>query len=148
MSSFLLGIYPWLKAAHLVMVIAWMAGMMYLPRLFIYHHQAKKGGEAEGFFAVMERRLYLGIILPSMLIVWVLGSLMILANPALLSTPWFLVKLAAVTGVTAFHGLYSRARKKFAAGERPKTEKYWRIVNEIPFVLMIVAVVMAIVRPF
>lgn len=148
MRDALLAAYPWLKSFHLVMVIAWMAGMMYLPRLFVYHHQSQKGGEAEANFIAMERRLLKGIINPSMIAVWILGSIMIYANPSLLKTPWFLVKFAAVLAISAVHGLYAVAQKKFAAGERPRTEKFWRMMNEVPFVLMIVAVVMVIVRPF
>ena len=148
MRDFLLSIYPWIKAVHIVMVIAWMAGMMYLPRLFIYHHQAAKGGEAAKYFAVMERRLLKGIINPSMIMVWVLAGLMLYANPALFSSGWFHVKLAAVLVISGIHGFYASAFKKFEAGETPRTEKFWRIVNEVPFVLMIVVVAMAVVKPF
>jgi len=148
MQSFLANNYLWLKAAHVIMVIAWMAGMMYLPRLFIYHHQAEKGGEAERHFIIMERRLLKGIINPSMIIVWILAGLMLYANPSLFSQSWFHLKFAAVVGVSAVHGFYAQAFRKFERGERPRTEKFWRIINEIPFLLMILAVIMAIVEPF
>jgi len=148
MRDFLLAHYLWIKALHVVAVIAWMAGMMYLPRLFVYHHQAQKGGEAESQLIAMERRLLKGIINPSILAVWILAGLMLYADPSLLSEGWFQVKLVAVLGISAIHGVYSGAQRKFARGERPNTEKFWRIMNEAPFLLMIVAAVMVIVRPF
>lgn len=148
MSAFLAPAYLWLKAAHLLFIIAWMAGMMYLPRLFIYHHGAEKGGEAERNFVVMERRLLKGIMNPSIIAVWILGILMLIANPAWLSSGWFHVKLLFVVIISGIHGFYSAARKKFEAGERPRTAKFWRIMNEVPFIALIVIVVMAIVKPF
>jgi putative membrane protein len=148
MREALLSVYPWIKGLHIAAVIAWMAGMMYLPRLFVYHHQSEKGGEAERFFVVMERRLLRGIVNPAMIAVWGLGIVMTYANPALLETPWFLVKLAAVTAISAIHGVYAGARRRFEKGERPRTERYWRIMNEIPFALMIVAALLAMAKPF
>lgn len=148
MREILLANYAWLRALHIIAVIAFMAGMMYLPRLFVYHHQAQKGGEAEGFFIAMERRLLKGIINPSIIAMWLLGGLMVYANPSLLGAPWFQIKLAAVLAISAIHGVYAGAQKRFARGERVRTQKFWRIVNEIPFVLMIAAAVMVIVRPF
>lgn len=148
MRDFLLSVYPWIKALHITAVIAWMAGMMYLPRLFIYHHQAEKGGEAERFFVQMERRLLKGIINPSMIAVWVLAALMLYANPALLSADWFHVKFVMVLGISAIHGWYARARRAFERGERPGSEKFWRILNEIPFALMLAAVFLAVLKPF
>ncbi len=148
MTAFLLQFYLWIKAIHLVMVIAWMAGMMYLPRLFVYHHQSTKGGEAEQFFIMMQRRLMKGIINPSMIAVWVLGILMLIANPDVLSAGWFHVKLTLVVLISAIHGFYSSSRRKFEAGSRPKSEKFWRIMNEAPFLMMIVIVILVIVKPF
>ena len=148
MKDALVAAYPWIKAAHIAAVIAWMAGMMYLPRLFIYHHQSERGGEAERFFATMERRLLKGIINPSMIAVWTLALLMLFANPALLSSGWFHVKFAMVLGISAIHGWYARAFKAFARGERPRSEKFWRIMNEVPFLMMLVAVAMAVAKPF
>ncbi len=148
MAAFLSGIYLWIKAAHLVMVIGWMAGMMYLPRLFVYQHQSEPGGEAEKYFIQMQRRLLKGIINPAMVFVWVLGILMLIASPAILEQGWFHVKLAFVVGVSAVHGFYAASRRKFERGERPRTEKFWRIMNEVPFLALIVIVVMVIVKPF
>lgn len=137
-------LYPWIKSLHLILVIAWMAGMMYLPRLFVYHHQSKPGGEAETYFMKMERGLLKGIINPSMIGVWVLGLTMIAMAPGLLSQIWFLVKLACVIGISGIHGFYAASFKRFQNGERPRTEKFWRIMNEVPFLLMIVVVFMVI----
>lgn len=148
MRDFLLAHYFSIKALHIIAVIAWMAGMMYLPRLFIYHHQAKKGGEAERFFVTMERRLFLGIINPSIIAVWLLAGLMLYARPEIMGQGWFLVKFPMVLAISGVHGWYSRARKAFERGERPRSEKFWRMMNEVPFVLMIVAVFMAVTKPF
>jgi len=148
LRDFLFSIYPWIKATHVAAVIAWMAGMMYLPRLFIYHHQAEKGGEAERLFTVMERRLLKGVINPSMIAVWLLAFAMLYANPAILHQGWFMVKFPMVLGISAIHGFYAGARRKFEKGEHPRSERFWRIMNEIPFVMMLVAVYMAVVKPF
>ncbi|MBL4620316.1 MAG: protoporphyrinogen oxidase HemJ [Marinicaulis sp.] len=148
MAGLLLQFYLWIKALHLVMVIAWMAGMMYLPRLFVYHHQSQKGGEAEQFFIKMQRRLMKGIINPSMVAVWVLGILMLIANPEILSAGWFHVKLILVVLISAIHGFYASSRRKFETGVRPRNEKFWRIMNEAPFLIMVVIVALVIVKPF
>ena len=147
MRDWLIAVYPWIKSIHLILVIAWMAGMMYLPRLFVYHHQSEPGGEAERFFTVMERRLLKGIINPTMIGVWLLGLTMMFANPGLLSQWWFHAKLALVAGISAVHGVYAGAYKKFAAGARPRTEKFWRIMNEVPFIFMIIVVTLVILKP-
>jgi putative membrane protein len=147
MRDALLAAYPFIKALHLVAVIAFMAGMMYLPRLFVYHHQAERGGEAERHFTAMERRLLKGIINPSLIALWLLAALMLYANPVLLTTPWFLAKLPLVVALAGAHGYYAGAVKKFGRGERPRTERFWRIMNEIPFVLMLGAVFLAVVKP-
>ncbi len=139
--------YLWIKAVHLIAVIAWMAGMMYLPRLFIYHHKSEKRGEAERYFVQMERRLLKGIINPAMIAVWVLGILMLIANPALLSGTWLHIKLTLVVAMSAIHGFYAASRRKFEAGERPRSERFWRIINEAPFILLIVIVILVIIKP-
>jgi len=148
MAEFLSGYYLWIKAAHLVFVIAWMAGMMYLPRLFVYHLQSEKGGEAERYFIQMQRRLLKGIINPAMVAVWTLGILMLIANRGILDGGWFHVKLVLVLAISGIHGFYANARRKFEVGERPHSEKFWRLMNEVPFLMMIVIVVMVIVKPF
>ncbi len=148
MSTFLASIYLWLKAFHIIMVIAWFAGLMYLPRLFVYHHQSAPGGEAETYFTQMERRLARGIMNPSMMAVWVLAGLMLIANPGLFSTGWFHVKLVLVLGVTGVHVFYLRAQRRFEAGERVRSEKFWRMINEAPFVMMIGVAILAVLKPF
>ncbi|GJL94300.1 MAG: membrane protein [Hyphococcus sp.] len=148
MAEFLLSYYLWIKAVHLIAVIAWMAGMMYLPRLFVYQHQSEKGGEAERYFIQMQRRLLKGIINPAMIAVWILGILMLIANREILSAGWFHVKLTMVLAMSAIHGFYASSRRKFEAGERPRSEKFWRIMNEVPFIMLIIIVIMVIVKPF
>ena len=103
MEGMLLAIYPWVKALHLLAVIALYAGLMYLPRLFVYHHQAEPGGEAENYFMQMERRLFKGIMNPALVVVWICGLLMIAAQPSLLGHVWFIVKLIGVIAVTGIH---------------------------------------------
>ncbi|WOI53310.1 protoporphyrinogen oxidase HemJ [Parvularcula sp. LCG005] len=144
----LVSLYPWIKVVHILAVIAWMAGMMYLPRLYVYHHQSKPGGEAEGLYVQMERRLLKGIMNPAMIATWIFGLLMIAAIPAYGSQPWFIIKFLAVISMSGVHGFYSASYKKFAKGERPRTEKFWRIMNEVPFLLLILIVIMVIVKPF
>lgn len=148
MTAFLAEHYLTLKALHLSAVIAWMAGMMYLPRLFIYHLESGRGGEAEAFFVKMERRLLKGIMTPSLVAVWLFALLMLTANPALLNAGWFQVKLPLVIGISAIHGFYAVTQKKFEKGERPNSGTFWRIMNEAPFALMLVALFMAVTKPF
>jgi len=150
MRTMLADIYLWLKAAHLIAVVGWMAGMMYLPRLFIYHAQAIEKGEATSAatFVVMERRLLRGIMNPALVVTWLLGLTMVFTNTGLLSEPWLHVKILSVLGITFAHGYYAWARKRFEAGTTPNSTRFWRIMNEAPFILFIVIVVMVIVRPF
>lgn len=144
----LLAIYPWIKVLHILAVIALMAGIMYLPRLFINHHQAEQGGEAEAFFIRMERRLLKGIMNPSLVAVWVFGLMMVAAVPAYLTQGWFIVKFLLVFVLSGIHGYYASCTKKFGAGQRVRTEKFWRIMNEVPFLLLIGIVILVIVKPF
>ena len=147
--DFLIDAAPWIKAAHVISVIAWMAGMLYLPRLFIYHCQVDRGSAQSDLFAVMERRLMRGIINPAMIATFVFGILL-LGMPGLIdwSEGWIWVKLALVIVLTAVHGLYSRWRRDFAADNNRRSERFYRRWNEAPTVLMIIIVVMVIVRPF
>ncbi|MEM9988672.1 MAG: CopD family protein, partial [Pseudomonadota bacterium] len=121
---------------------------MYLPRLFVYHHQSQKGGEAEQFFIQMERRLLKGIINPSLIALWVFGILLVLSNPAWGGQVWLWGKIVLVLAITAVHGIYAKAVRQFGEGERPRTEKYWRIMNEVPFLLLIGIVLLVIFKPF
>ena len=148
MQQFLAENIQWVKALHVIAIVAWMAGMMYLPRLFVYHFQSEAGGEAESYFIAMERRLLKGIINPSMIATWIFGGFMVYAQPHILQSGWFILKIVCVLGISGIHGFYSSSVKKFAVGEKPKTEKFWRIMNEVPFILMIIAVIMVLVKPF
>ena len=140
--------YNAVQALHVLAVIAWMAGMLYLPRLFVYHHQASPGGESEGHFTVMERRLLKGIMNPAMIATYVFAVTLLVMQPSWLNDGWMWIKLAGVAGLTALHGYYAKARKGFEAGERPRTERHWRLMNEAPFVLLIVIVFMVLLKPW
>ncbi|NRA31009.1 MAG: protoporphyrinogen oxidase HemJ [Parvularculaceae bacterium] len=146
--DFLAPAYNWIKALHVVAVIAWMAGILYLPRLFIYQHQAEPGGEAAKLFVVMQKRLMMAIMTPGMVATWIFGLLMVGIEPSWGNDGWFLIKFAAVIVMSGVHGFYSASRKKFAAGELPRTEKFWRFMNEVPTLLMILIVFMVILKPF
>jgi len=139
----------WVKALHVISVIAWIAGMMYLPRLFVYHTGAEKGSIQSETFKIMERRLYRGIIRPAMILTFVFGLIMVF-TPGLVdwSEGWPWVKAAAVILLTAIHGFYGTQIRKFAADKNERPTRFWRIVNELPFVLVIIIVIMVIVKPF
>ena len=141
--------YPWLKALHLIAVIAWMAGMLYLPRLFVYHSEIPRGGPEHARFVIMERRLLKAIINPAMIATWLLGITLVL-TPGVIdwTAGWWHTKLLCVILMSGFHGYLSANHRRFAADERPKSQRYWRIANEVPTVLMIIIVIMVIVKPF
>ena len=149
-SDILLEWYDWIKAFHVIAVIAWMAGMLYLPRLFVYHADAEVGSELSETLKIMERRLLRAIINPAMAVAMILGILM-LFTPGVIDFGqfWIWVKLfCAVIGMGAMHGSLSRWRKDFAGDKNIRSAKFYRRVNEIPTVLMIIIVIMVIVRPF
>lgn len=146
--SWLDSIYLWLQAGHIVFVIFWMAGMLYLPRLYVYHHQSEPGGELERALLVQERNLQKIILAPAITLVWVFAILMLVANPSLFSQGWFHAKLALVIAMSGIHGFYAASGKKFARGERPRSEKFWRLMNEGPAILAVVIVILAVVKPF
>jgi putative membrane protein len=144
--------YPWrqiVTALHVISVIAWMAGMLYLPRLFVYHADTQTGSDKSETFKVMERRLLRGIINPAMIATWVFG-LTLVFTPGVVdwsrAYPW--VKAAAVIAMSALHGNLSRWRKDFEADRNRRPARFYRFVNEVPTVLMILIVVMIIVKPF
>ena len=149
MSQWVAAHYEWIRALHIIAVIAWMAGLMYLPRLFVYHSSAIAGGELDQKLVIMERRLQRGIMVPSMLVVWVLGIVMIIGRGGadLLAQPWMQIKLAMVIAITIIDHLYMRWRKAFERGARPLNHIAFRFLNELPFVLMIVAVFMVVLEP-
>jgi putative membrane protein len=139
--------YEWLKAFHIIAVIAWMAGMLYLPRLFVYHCEAEPGSKQSETFKVMERRLLRLIINPAMIATWVLG-LWIAWQGAWFKAPWLHGKLLLVIAMSGVHGIFVRYVKDFAADRNTRSQKFYRMMNEVPTVLMILIVILAVVKPF
>lgn len=139
--------YLWFKAFHIMAVIAWMAGLFYLPRLFIYHSETVAGSEASELFKTMESRLYRFIMNPSMMMAWVFG-LLIAWEGLWFSWGWLHVKLVGVVALTAAHVYFGRALKAFGRDERPGSQRHWRIMNEVPALLMILVVLMVVLKPF
>lgn len=139
--------YPWLKALHVIAVISWMAGMLYLPRLFVYHAETTVGSEVSETLKVMEGRLLRVIINPAMIVTWVLG-LWLAWQGGFFSAGWFHAKLALVTALSGVHGYFSAAARAFAEDRNSHAARHWRIWNEAPTVLMIAIVVLVIVKPF
>ena len=142
------GFYLWIKALHVIAVIAWMAGILYLPRLFVYHAQAEVGSPSSETFKVMEAKLYGVIMTPAMIVALVCGLAMIALNPALLNSGWLHVKLLFVFGLVIIHFLMNGWRQDFARDANRRSQKFFRIANEVPTLAMMVIVVMVIVRPF
>ncbi|MBB3021005.1 putative membrane protein [Microvirga lupini] len=140
-------LYLWLKAFHLIAVIAWMAGMLYLPRLFVYHCDAPKDSIQSETFKIMERRLLKAIINPAMIVTWVLG-LYLVWDGGWYTSGWMHAKFALVLIMSGLHGVYVRRLKEFAADKNTRPAKYYRILNEVPTVLMIGIVILVIVKPF
>ncbi|WP_380055922.1 protoporphyrinogen oxidase HemJ [Falsihalocynthiibacter sp. SS001] len=150
MTDLLHAIYPWVKSLHVISVIAWMAGMFYLPRLFVYHVESvEKGSETDVLFQTMERRLLRVIINPAMTAAWVFGVLLAL-TPGIVDwgAVWPYTKFASVLALSGVHGMLSRYRKDFAAGKNVKSGRYYRLLNEAPTVLLVIIVVSIIARPF
>jgi protoporphyrinogen IX oxidase len=141
------GLYPWLKAAHVFAVIAWMAGMLYLPRLFVYHCEAAPGSKQSETFKLMERRLLRVIVNPSMVATWVLGLWLAWESGAF-TAGWLHAKVILVLAMSALHGMLSRWTRDFAADRNRHSQKFYRIVNEVPAVLLIGIVILAVVKPF
>ena len=139
--------YLWFKAVHIIAVIAWMAGLLYLPRLFIYHFGKVPGSESSETFKMMEMRLYRYIMNPAMMLAWAFG-LFIAWQGQWFSGGWLHVKLLAVLALTAVHVFFGRAMRAFGRDERPLSVRRWRMLNEAPAVLMIVIVLMAVLKPF
>ncbi|MBD2748167.1 protoporphyrinogen oxidase HemJ [Microvirga sp. BT688] len=140
-------LYLWLKAFHVIAVIAWMAGMLYLPRLFVYHSDAPKDSIQSETFKIMERRLLKAIINPAMAVTWVLG-LYLVWDGGWYTSGWMHAKFALVLVMSGLHGVYVRRLKEFAADKNTRPAKYYRILNEVPTVLMIGIVILVIVKPF
>ena len=144
--------YEWIKALHIIAVIAWMAGMLYLPRLFVYHCAAETGSVQSETFKVMERRLLRGIINPAMIATWVLGLWLAWLGPdsryGWFASGWLWAKIILVLALSAVHGLLARWRKDFAQDRNRHSQKFFRIINEIPTILMILIVLLVVLKPF
>ena len=141
------GAYPWVKALHVIAIIAWMAGLLYLPRLFVYHCAALPGSEQAETFKVMERRLLRAIMTPAMIVAWVLG-LWLMARGNWHTAGWMHGKFALVVTLSGLHGYLSASVRAFAQDRNTRSARHWRIVNEVPTVLMVGIVVLVIVKPF
>jgi putative membrane protein len=144
--------YEWIKAFHIIAVIAWMAGMLYLPRLFVYHCAAEKGSVQSETFKVMERRLLRAIINPAMIATWLLGLWLAWNGPdsrfGWFASPWLHGKIVLVLVLSALHGMLAKWRKDFAVDNNRHSERFYRIINEVPTILMIGIVILAVVKPF
>ena len=147
MHEALTAYYPWIKAVHVIAVIAWMAGMLYLPRLFFYHCEAVPGSDASERFKCMEARLLRIIINPAMIAVWALGLLLAFSGD-FWTAGWLQAKFALVLAMSALHGFFARWRKDFAADANQHSKRFYAILNEIPALLMIAIVILVIVKPF
>jgi len=148
MVDFLGEHYLWVRAFHLISIIAWMAGLLYLPRLFVYHCDAKKGSELSETLKTMEHRLLRYIMNPAMAMAWIFGGLMLYISPHLMENGWMHVKLTGVIIITVFHHALGYWRKDFLKDENKHSSKFYRVMNEVPTLCMIVIVIMAIVNPF
>jgi putative membrane protein len=139
--------YLWIKALHIIAVISWMAGLFYLPRLFIYHTDAAPGSDKSETFKIMEQRLIKVIMNPAMMISWVLG-LYLAWSVYGFSGGWLHAKIGLVVLLTATHVYFSRSAKRFARDENTRSARHWRLMNEVPTVLMILIVILVVVKPY
>jgi putative membrane protein len=145
----LIALYPWVKAFHVISLIAWMAALFYLPRLYVYHCQVAVGSAESERLKIMERRLLKQIMTPAMIATWVFGLiLMVTPGVVLWSQGWWYVKFISVILLSGFHGATSKWRKDFLNDRNRRPEKFYRIANEVPTILMIIIVIMVIVKPF
>ncbi|HYD97943.1 MAG TPA: protoporphyrinogen oxidase HemJ [Alphaproteobacteria bacterium] len=142
-------LYLWIKALHVIAIISWMAGMLYLPRLFVYHCEVAPGSPESERFKVMERRLLRAIVNPAMIATFLLGGTLVVLEPGWLTGQgWLHVKLLLVLALGATHGAFSRWQKDFAADRNTRSQRFYRIANEVPTVLMIAIVILVVVKPF
>ena len=139
--------YLLVKSFHIVAIIAWMAGLLYLPRLFVYHSMAEVGSVRAQTFKLMERRLLKNIMNPAMILSWFFGLYMLYLNVSLLQETWMIAKLICVILMTYFHMKFGKMRRLFEADEIPKSDKYYRYWNEAPTVTMVAIVILAVVKP-
>ncbi|HZA01293.1 MAG TPA: protoporphyrinogen oxidase HemJ [Hyphomicrobiaceae bacterium] len=138
---------PWIKAVHVIAVIAWMAGLLYLPRLFVYHAQAESGSKQSETFKVMESRLLRMIMNPAMIVVWITGPLLAWRQGMFMDR-WLWAKMVLVAVLTWYHHALGLWRKDFAADRNSRDQRFYRMINEVPTVLMVGIVVLVIVKPF
>lgn len=146
--QFLADNYLLLKTLHIIAFTTWMAGMFYLPRLFVYHADKAVGSDASETFKVMERRLLKAIINPSMVVTWIMGLSLMVATDALHSGGWFHAKLTLVLLMSGVHGVLVGQVKKFARDERPHSSRYYRVLNEVPTVIFLIIVPLVVFKPF
>ena len=149
MSAWLAGAYPWIKSAHVVSIVAWMAALLYLPRLFVYHAAVPVDSGRSALFEIMERRLQNAIMTPAMIASWGFGVLLA-ATPGIVDwhRGWVWAKLVVVVALTAFHGVLGRWRQGFAANRNTHAPRFFRVVNELPTIALIAIVILVIVKPF
>lgn len=145
--DFMFALLPWITALHVISVIAWMAALLYLPRLYVYHAQVEPGSETSETFKVMERRLLKAIGTPAMIASLVFG-LILLGQPGLFEQGWLHAKLLLLLGMFLMHGLYAKWRKDFEADRNTRPHTFYRWMNEVPTVLMIAIVLLAVAKPF
>ena len=139
--------YEWIKALHVIAVISWMAGMLYLPRLFVYHAEAQRGSIQSETFKIMEKRLLRLIITPAMIVTWIMG-LWLAWSAGFFVAPWLHTKLLLVVALSGVHGFLAKLVKDFAADRNVRPAKFFRLLNEVPTVLMIAIVFLVVVKPF
>ena len=139
--------YLLVKSFHIIAIIAWMAGLLYLPRLFVYHSMAEVGSVRAQTFKLMERRLLKNIMNPAMILSWIFGLYMLYLNVSLLQETWMIAKLICVILMTYFHMKFGKMRRLFEADEIPRSDKYYRYWNEAPTVTMVAIVILAVVKP-
>jgi len=149
LSTWLGGAYPWIKSAHIISMVAWMAGLLYLPRLYVYHSMAPSGSNRSETFKVMERRLQKGIMTPAVIATWGFG-LLLAGTPGIVDwrAGWIWTKFALVAGLTVFHALLARWRKAFDMERNRHSVRFFRMINEVPTVALIAIVVLVVVKPF
>ncbi len=149
MFDFLSGYMEWIRAVHIIFVIFWMAAMLYMPRLFVYHYNAKPGGELDETLKIQEAKLLRIIMNPAMIVAFITGLTLVYVRHGEFGETWWLpIKLGLVFILMGYHGYLSKTRKLFAIGERPRTERFYRLANEVPAILTVFIVILAVIEPF
>lgn len=147
--DFLIDNFQWIKALHIIAVIAWMAGLLYLPRLFVYHAAAEPGSAMSETFKTMERRLLRAIMNPAMIAAYVFGILLVIArSPGIWQEGWWHVKVVLVIAMTVLHMFFARWRRDFAEDRNTRSPRFYKFMNEAPTLVMIAIVILVVVKPF